>query len=164
MDAKNDTMISHEEGVELKDISQQDRDDASSINSEAIGDNLPPGYFRSWRFIGAFTGFCLAGLSAYLFLILPTNIISYISADLGGSEYISWVSHELNPRHNNGTRRQGLTHLLLTCGKFNIVRTLASSLTYTGTYLDGRRSFLHTQCRPIVSPNLQLFLFVWKIC
>ena len=164
MNDKGNTIISHEEGTELKDIGHQDRDDASSINSEAIGDNLPPGYFRSWRFIGAFTGFCLAGLSAYLFLILPTNIISYISADLGGSQYISWVSLDFTSRYNDGIRCQRVTYLLLTCGKFNIVRTLASSLTYTGTYLDGRRSFLHTQCRLIVSPNLQLFLFVWKIC
>lgn len=28
-------------------------DDASSIRSEALGDNLPPGYFTSFRFICA---------------------------------------------------------------------------------------------------------------
>lgn len=84
---KDNAIVSHDEGTELKDINRKD-DDASSINSAAIGDNLPPGYFYSWRFIGAFTGFCLAGLSAYLFLILPTNIISYINADLGGSECV----------------------------------------------------------------------------
>jgi len=30
-------------------------DDASSIRSEALGDDLPPGYFYSVRFVGALT-------------------------------------------------------------------------------------------------------------
>lgn len=40
------------ESVELQ---QDGRDDASSIRSEALGDNLPPGYFYSPRFIGCLT-------------------------------------------------------------------------------------------------------------
>ncbi|KAM0327090.1 hypothetical protein ACHAQA_006217 [Verticillium albo-atrum] len=68
------------------------RDDASSIRSEALGDNLPPGYFYSPRFIGCMTGFCLSAISAYIFLILPTNVLTYINADIGPSPYISWVN------------------------------------------------------------------------
>jgi hypothetical protein len=54
MEHKNEAIVSHMEGTELKDTNRLD-DDASSLNSEAVGDNLPPGYFYSWKFIGAFT-------------------------------------------------------------------------------------------------------------
>ncbi|KAJ9133363.1 Fungal trichothecene efflux pump [Coniochaeta hoffmannii] len=93
-------------------------DDASSIRSEALGDDLPPGYFYSVRFVGALTGFCLSAISAYIFLLMPTNVLTYINADIGPSAYISWV---------------------------NIARTLALSFTYTilGRLSDlfGRRWF-----------------------
>ncbi|KAK7427225.1 hypothetical protein QQZ08_006338 [Neonectria magnoliae] len=92
--------------------------DASSINSAALGDDLPAGYFYSIHFIGALTGFCLSAISAYIFLILPTNVLTYINADIGPSNYIAWV---------------------------NIARTLALSFTYTilGRLSDlfGRRWF-----------------------
>ncbi|WQF78906.1 Putative sugar transporter, major facilitator transporter Str1/Tri12, MFS transporter superfamily [Colletotrichum destructivum] len=95
-----------------------DRDDASSIRSEALGDDLPPGYYYSPRFLGAMAGFCLSATSAYLFLILPTNVLTFINADIGPSPYISWV---------------------------NIARTLSLSFTYTilGRLSDlfGRRWF-----------------------
>lgn len=96
----------------------RDKDDASSIRSEALGDNLPIGYFYSVRFLGAMAGFCLSAISAYIFLILPTNVLTYINADIGPSAYISWV---------------------------NIARTLSLSFTYTilGRLSDlfGRRWF-----------------------
>jgi hypothetical protein len=60
-------------------------DDASSIRSEALGDDLPNGYFYSLQFLGAMTGFCLSAISAYIFLILPTNVLTYINADIGSS-------------------------------------------------------------------------------
>ncbi|KAH7162102.1 fungal trichothecene efflux pump [Dactylonectria estremocensis] len=92
--------------------------DASSINSAALGEDLPPGYFYSVRFIGAMAGFCLSAISAYIFLILPTNVLTYINAEIGPSNYIAWV---------------------------NIARTLALSFTYTilGRLSDlfGRRWF-----------------------
>ncbi|KAJ0167262.1 putative MFS-type transporter C16A3.17c [Colletotrichum tanaceti] len=95
-----------------------DGDDASSIRSEALGDDLPPGYYYSPRFLGAMAGFCLSSTSAYLFLILPTNVLTFINADIGPSPYISWV---------------------------NIARTLSLSFTYTvlGRLSDlfGRRWF-----------------------
>ncbi|KAL6404285.1 fungal trichothecene efflux pump [Ilyonectria robusta] len=92
--------------------------DTASINSAALGDDLPPGYFYSVRFIGAMAGFCFSALSAYIFLILPTNVLTYINAEIGPSNYIAWV---------------------------NIARTLALSFTYTilGRLSDlfGRRWF-----------------------
>ncbi|KAK2011951.1 fungal trichothecene efflux pump [Colletotrichum eremochloae] len=95
-----------------------DRDDASSICSDALGDDLPPGYYYSPQFLGALAGFCLSAISAYIFLILPTNVLTFINADIGPSPYISWV---------------------------NIARTLSLSFTYTilGRLSDlfGRRWF-----------------------
>ncbi|KAI0433868.1 fungal trichothecene efflux pump [Xylaria sp. FL1042] len=98
---------------------QQSRDDdAISVRKEALGDDLPKGYFYSVRFLGALAGFCLSSISAYIFLLFPTNILTYINADIGPSPYISWV---------------------------NIGRTLALSFTYTilGRLSDlfGRRWF-----------------------
>ncbi|KAI3324649.1 fungal trichothecene efflux pump [Xylariaceae sp. AK1471] len=93
-------------------------DDAISVRKEALGDDLPKGYFYSVGFLGALAGFCLSSISAYIFLLFPTNILSYINADIGPSPYISWV---------------------------NIGRTLALSFTYTilGRLSDlfGRRWF-----------------------
>ncbi|KAK6218219.1 hypothetical protein LQW54_002973 [Pestalotiopsis sp. IQ-011] len=93
-------------------------DDASSISPEALGDDLPKGYFYSLPFLGAMAGFCLSAISAYIFLLFPTNILTYINADIGPSPYVSWV---------------------------NIARTLALSFTYTilGRLSDlfGRRWF-----------------------
>ncbi|KAI2620469.1 trichothecene efflux pump [Hypoxylon sp. NC1633] len=93
-------------------------DDASSIRPAARGDDLPKGYFYSIGFIGAVTGFCLSVISGFIFLLLPTNVLTYINADIGPSPYIVWV---------------------------NIARTLALSFTYTilGRLSDlfGRRWF-----------------------
>ncbi|OLN91684.1 putative MFS-type transporter C16A3.17c 3 [Colletotrichum chlorophyti] len=93
-------------------------DDASSICSEALGNDLPPGYYYSPRFLGCMAGFCLSAISAYIFLLLPTNVLTFINADIGPSPYISWV---------------------------NIARTLSLSFTYTilGRLSDlfGRRWF-----------------------
>ena len=58
-------------------------DDASSIRSEALGDDLPPGYFYSLQFIGTVTGFALSAISAYIFLLMPTSILTTINADIG---------------------------------------------------------------------------------
>ncbi|CAK7244552.1 MAG: hypothetical protein STHCBS139747_006094 [Sporothrix thermara] len=78
--------------------------DNVSVNSAALGDDLPPGYFYSINFLGTLLGFCLSAISAYIFLILPTNILSYINQDIGPSNYSAWV---------------------------NIARTLALSFMYT---------------------------------
>ncbi|KAK0388942.1 hypothetical protein NLU13_2519 [Sarocladium strictum] len=84
--------VEHRDVVEDEKYDMKRDDDALSINSAALGDDLPPGYFYSPRFIGALTGFCLSAISAYLFLLLPTNILTYINADIGPSNYIAWVN------------------------------------------------------------------------
>ncbi|KAI1258440.1 fungal trichothecene efflux pump [Xylariaceae sp. FL1019] len=95
-----------------------DRSDATSIREEALGRDLPDGYFYSVGFIGNVVAFCLSSISAYIFLLFPTTILSYINADIGPSPYLSWV---------------------------NVGRTLGLSFTYTilGRLSDlfGRRWF-----------------------
>ncbi|KAI5865780.1 trichothecene efflux pump [Durotheca rogersii] len=102
----------------LEKLAREAEDDGSSIQSAARGDDLPKGYFYSVGFLGAMTGFCLSAISAFIFLLLPTNVLTYINADIGPSPYIAWV---------------------------NIARTLALSFTYTilGRLSDlfGRRWF-----------------------
>ncbi|KAF2254749.1 fungal trichothecene efflux pump [Trematosphaeria pertusa] len=66
--------------------------DILSINDVARGDNLPDNYFMSWMFIGTLIGLCLGQISAYIFLILPTNVLSYINADIGPSQNTAWVN------------------------------------------------------------------------
>lgn len=53
--------------------------DALSIKDAARGDNLPDNYFLSWAFIGTVAGLCLAQIAAYIFLILPTNVLAFIN-------------------------------------------------------------------------------------
>ncbi|KAI0006586.1 trichothecene efflux pump [Xylariaceae sp. FL0662B] len=100
------------------ELNRREDDDASSIRSEALGNDLPEGYFYSPSFLGAIAGFCLSAISAFIFLLLPTNVLTYINADIGPSPYIAWV---------------------------NIARTLSLSFTYTvvGRLSDlfGRRWF-----------------------
>ncbi|KAI2469550.1 trichothecene efflux pump [Annulohypoxylon bovei var. microspora] len=104
--------------AERLDQFEEVEDDASSIRSAARGDDLPEGYFYSIEVLGAVAGFCLSTVSAFIFLLFPTNVLTYINADIGPSPYIAWV---------------------------NIARTLALSFTYTilGRLSDlfGRRWF-----------------------
>ncbi|KAK7224986.1 hypothetical protein V2G26_012989 [Clonostachys chloroleuca] len=110
--------IDHVNTIEQEKEKAKRDSDADSVNSAALGDDIPPGYFYSPRFLGCLLAFCLSAISAYLFLILPTNILTYINEDIGPSSYISW---------------------------FNIARTLSLSFTYTilGRLSDlfGRRWF-----------------------
>ncbi|KAI1756854.1 fungal trichothecene efflux pump [Xylaria castorea] len=113
-----ETVVDFKKRPEDQQIIAERDSDTLSVRTEALGDNLPKGYFYSVGFLGALTGFCLSSISAYIFLLFPTNILTYINADIGPSPYISWV---------------------------NIGRTLALSFTYTilGRLSDlfGRRWF-----------------------
>ncbi|KAI0548937.1 fungal trichothecene efflux pump [Xylaria curta] len=113
-----ETIVDFEKRSEDQQIFAGRDSDTISVRKEALGDDLPKGYFYSVGFLGALAGFCLSSISAYIFLLFPTNILSYINADIGPSPYISWV---------------------------NIGRTLALSFTYTilGRLSDlfGRRWF-----------------------
>lgn len=81
IDDINNEIVSHHARDRVRDAARSD--DASSIRSEALGDNLPKGYFYSLQFLGALAGFCFSATSAYVFLLLPTNVLTYINADIG---------------------------------------------------------------------------------
>lgn len=86
-----------EEAVRKSEIVQDERStsrdaDQLSINKAALGDNLPQGYYYSLPFIGTLLGLSLGQVSAYIFLILPTNVLTYINADIGPSKNIVWVN------------------------------------------------------------------------
>ncbi|KAK5630424.1 hypothetical protein RRF57_006139 [Xylaria bambusicola] len=66
-------------------------DDTMSVRREALGDDLPKGYFYSPRFLGALAGFCLSSISAYIFLLFPTNILTYINADIGMTQSLHFL-------------------------------------------------------------------------
>lgn len=53
--------------------------DTLSIKDAARGDNLPENYFLSIAFIGTMVGLCLGQIAAYIFLILPTNVLTFIN-------------------------------------------------------------------------------------
>lgn len=110
-------------------------DDASSIRSEALGDDLPPGYFHSMQFIGTVTGFALSAISAYIFLLMPTSILTTINADIGEHRATRSVRTVLIPSAGPSPYLSWV----------NIARTLALSFTYTilGRLSDlfGRRWF-----------------------
>lgn len=80
IDDINGEVVSHQ--VHQPDVVRPD--DALSICLEELGDDLPKGYFYSIQFLGAMAGFCFSALSAYIFLLLPTNVLAYINADIGG--------------------------------------------------------------------------------
>ncbi|EPE02852.1 trichothecene efflux pump [Ophiostoma piceae UAMH 11346] len=77
---------------QVTDVVVDDDDDNVSVRSEALGDDLPDKYFSSWRFILLVIGFGLTAMSANMFVIMPTNILTYINQDIGPSPYISWVN------------------------------------------------------------------------
>ncbi|KAF2735572.1 fungal trichothecene efflux pump [Polyplosphaeria fusca] len=78
--------------VEQEYAASKQDSDALSINDAARGDDLPDKYFLSFHFIGTFVGLCLAQIAAYIFLILPTNVLPFINEDIGPSANLSWVN------------------------------------------------------------------------
>ncbi|KAF2476712.1 fungal trichothecene efflux pump [Lindgomyces ingoldianus] len=93
MTAKNSTETPFEKGEVIEEEYAPPKDsDSLSINDAARGDNLPDNYFLSVSFIGTLIGLCLAQIAAYIFLILPTNVLTFIDEDIGPSKNISWVN------------------------------------------------------------------------
>ena len=62
---------------------------------EAIGgtvEELPPGYFRSFSFIGTVLALCLGIMGCYLGFTLPANILSIINDDIGPDPNYVWIA------------------------------------------------------------------------
>ncbi|KAH7119864.1 fungal trichothecene efflux pump [Dendryphion nanum] len=66
--------------------------DNLSLNDAARGDNLPDNYYMSVSFVGTVVGLCLGQIAAYIFLILPTNVLAFINEDIGPSQNTAWVN------------------------------------------------------------------------
>ncbi|CAK7231301.1 hypothetical protein SBRCBS47491_007883 [Sporothrix bragantina] len=64
----------------------------TSPRPEAFGDNLPPNYYRSPRFLGSVAAASLSAVSAYLGWVMPANILGVINADIGPSANVTWVA------------------------------------------------------------------------
>lgn len=72
--------------------------DTFAINEDALGENLPPNYWRSPGFIGTVAALCFGNISNYASWVLPSNSLALINASIGPSDQISWValSYTLN--------------------------------------------------------------------
>lgn len=70
--------------------------DDKGIAAEAIGgvsaDDLPPGYYKSFSFLGTWGG-CIFGVYA-LFLSgsMPINVVTNINDDIGPDPNYSWIA------------------------------------------------------------------------
>lgn len=57
---------------------------ADHVAAEAIGgEHLGARYYRSPRFVGTVTGFCLQLTAYYAGFVMPVTILTHINADLG---------------------------------------------------------------------------------
>lgn len=74
---------SHVENLDEKLYEKQQRrqreDDASSIRSEALGDNLPQGYFYSVRFIGSLVVSITAEQILLIWRAVPDKVVGRAS-------------------------------------------------------------------------------------
>jgi len=61
------------------------------LAQEALGDDLPPGYFTSLQFWGTAFGVGLSCGNGYLGWVLASNSLTAINAELGPSEDLLWL-------------------------------------------------------------------------
>ncbi|KAF2473138.1 trichothecene efflux pump [Lindgomyces ingoldianus] len=65
------------------------------VDTRAIGgaaEEMPPGYFWSFQFIGTVIAVCTGSICAYLGWVLPANTLTLINADIGPSTNLNWVA------------------------------------------------------------------------
>ncbi|PLB35258.1 trichothecene efflux pump [Aspergillus candidus] len=68
------------------------QNDTFAIKAEALGNDLPPNYYRSIGFIGTIFAFCMSNISQFISFILPANMLTFIGQDIGPSPNLTWVS------------------------------------------------------------------------
>ncbi|KAK0854847.1 hypothetical protein LTR91_017753 [Friedmanniomyces endolithicus] len=66
--------------------------DTFAIKREALGEHLPPHYWRSPAFIGTVAALCFGNISNYVSWVLPSNSLLLINESIGPSPQISWVA------------------------------------------------------------------------
>jgi hypothetical protein len=66
-----------------------ERLDSSGVHAVHL-DELPPGYYKSWTYVGTFVAVCISSACAYASFGFPTNLLAIINEDLGKpSQYIA---------------------------------------------------------------------------
>ncbi|KAI9735366.1 MAG: hypothetical protein M1818_006561 [Claussenomyces sp. TS43310] len=89
---KEDTLVEHlAQAGGSSDPSHLVTAHGDAIASEALGDNIPPGYFTSGYFLGSSFGCAFACLSGYLGWTLSSNSLAAINEELGPSKIYLWV-------------------------------------------------------------------------
>ncbi|KAK4941407.1 hypothetical protein LTR10_018676 [Elasticomyces elasticus] len=69
--------------------------DNGEIALDAIGgtvQDLPPGYYRSWQFVGTVVALCLGQICCYFGFVLPANVLSIINDDVGPDPNYVWTA------------------------------------------------------------------------
>ncbi|KAK1764534.1 fungal trichothecene efflux pump [Phialemonium atrogriseum] len=69
--------------------------DNGEIAIEALGGtvhDLPPGYYRSFNFIGTILALCLGQICCYFGFVLPANVLGIINDDIGPNPNYVWTA------------------------------------------------------------------------
>ncbi|CAK7222292.1 hypothetical protein SCUCBS95973_004793 [Sporothrix curviconia] len=82
------------EKSEFDQISKANTDsDQEAVNARGVqADNIPAGYWRSYRFLGSFMSIVLLAASLFVNFNLPASAITVINEDLGYSPAYIWIS------------------------------------------------------------------------
>lgn len=90
-------------GFPSGDILSKSADDLTSqhveVAEEAVGgdvNNLPPGYYRSFHFIGTILAAWLQYLAVYAGYTVPISVLSVINDDIGPDPNYTWISIVVN--------------------------------------------------------------------
>lgn len=69
--------------------------DNGDVAVDALGGtvhDLPPGYYRSFGFIGTITALCLGQISCYFGFVMPANVLTIINEDIGPNANYVWIA------------------------------------------------------------------------
>ncbi|CAK7207609.1 hypothetical protein SEUCBS139899_010419 [Sporothrix eucalyptigena] len=79
-----------DEGPELEMTGAKVERTESGVAEEATGEHIPDGYYYSFDFIGTFIALCLSSIALYMYLLMPSAVLTSINNALGPSSLISW--------------------------------------------------------------------------
>ncbi|KAH0848654.1 siderophore iron transporter [Fonsecaea pedrosoi] len=90
-------VVDHVDVVDNVDVVQATHVDGTVdlVDKRAIGGDLnemPPGYFRSWQFIGTVAAATFMNMASQVSWVMPANTLMLMDQDLGPSKNINWVA------------------------------------------------------------------------
>ena len=91
-DAMGVSPASSREPVEVTKTAELDN---GEISPDALGgtiDDLPPGYYRSFKFIGTMVAVLMGYMSSSLAFLCATNVLTVINADIGADGNYVWFA------------------------------------------------------------------------